>query len=47
VPKFGGVIRSGTLKSVKESTLAIDTVNIRIGHNIPIPLNNIDIVIEV
>jgi hypothetical protein len=47
VPKFGGVIKSGTLKSLAESDTAIDTVNIRIGHNIPIPLNNIDIVIEV
>lgn len=47
VPRFGGVIRSGTLKGLVESDTAIDTVNIRISHNIPIPLNNIDIVIEV
>jgi len=47
VPKFGGVIRSGELKSVTESTTAIDTVEIVISHNIPIPLNNIDITIQV
>lgn len=47
IPRFGGVIRSGSLVSCEESTEAIDTVNVRISHNIPIPLNNIDIVIEV
>ena len=47
VPKFGGVVRSGTLKSLKENTEQIDTVDIRFGFGIPVPLNNIDIVIEV
>jgi hypothetical protein len=46
-PKIGGVIRSGELKSIEESTTQIDTVNMRFGFNIPIPLNNLDITIEV
>ena len=47
VPKFGGVIRAGTLKGVTESATQIDTVDIRFGFSIPVPLNNINIVIEV
>lgn len=47
VPKFGGVIRSGQLVSLVESETAIDTVEIRFSHGIPIPLNHIDIVVEV
>jgi len=47
VPKFGGVIRSGTLVSLAESTDQIDTVNAQFSFAIPVPLNNIDIVIEV
>lgn len=47
VPKFGGVVRSGVLKSLAESTTQIDTVKIGFSFNIPVPLNNIDITIEV
>lgn len=47
VPKFGGVIRNGSLKSLVESTTQIDTVEMRFGFSIPIPLNHIDITIEV
>lgn len=47
VPRFGGVIRTGSLKYVKENAEQIDTVDIRFSFGIPIPLNNIDIVIEV
>lgn len=47
VPRFGGVIRGGNVVSLVESTTAIDTVEIVISHNIPIPLNNIDITIQV
>lgn len=47
VPKFGGVIRSGALKSLIESPTQIDTVEMRFGFSIPIPLNHIDITIEV
>jgi len=47
LPRIGGVIRSGKLKSVVESEEQIDTMKMRFGFNIPIPLNNIDITIEV
>ena len=47
VPKFGGVIKTGTLISLVESTTQIDTVEMRFGFSIPIPLNHIDITIEV
>lgn len=47
LPKIGGVIRSGELKSIAESETQIDTVNMRFGFSIPIPLNNLDITIEV
>jgi hypothetical protein len=47
VPKFGGVIKTGSLLSLVESTTQIDTVEMRFGFSIPIPLNHIDITIEV
>lgn len=47
IPRFGGVIRSGNLTSIKESETQIDTVAIRFSFGIPVPLNNIDITIEV
>jgi hypothetical protein len=47
LPKIGGVIRSGQLKSLTEDETQIDTVKMRFGFNIPIPLNNLDITIEV
>lgn len=47
VPKFGGVIRSGSLKSLVESTTQLDTVELKFGFSIPIPLNHIDITISV
>lgn len=47
VPRFGGVIRSGVLKSLAEDAEQIDTVNIVFSFGIPVPLNNIDIVIQV
>jgi hypothetical protein len=47
VPKFGGVIRTGSLISLVESETQIDTVEMRFGFSIPIPLNHIDITIEV
>lgn len=47
VPKFGGVIKNGSLISLVESTTQIDTVEMRFGFSIPIPLNHIDITIEV
>lgn len=47
VPKFGGVVRTGSLISLVESETQIDTVEMRFGFSIPIPLNHIDITIEV
>jgi len=47
LPRIGGVIRSGNLVSIEESDTQIDTVKMRFKHNIPIPLNNLDITIEV
>jgi len=46
-PKIGGVIRSGSLILIEEDPTQLDTVNMRFGFQIPLPLNNIDIVIEV
>ena len=46
-PKIGGVIRSGELLLIEEDLTQLDTVNMRFGIQIPLPLNNIDIVIEV
>lgn len=45
--KIGGVIRSGSLKSIKESETQIDTLLVTYNCNMPIPLNNIDITLEV
>ena len=47
VPRIGGVARSGTLVSLEEDETQIDTVLMRFSWNIPIPLNHIDITIEV
>lgn len=47
LPKIGGVIRSGTLQTLEESETQIDTVTMRFKMDIPIPLNNLDITIEV
>lgn len=43
---IGGVIRSGRLVSLEEGT-NIDSVLIRFSFDIPIPLNNIDITVQV
>lgn len=45
-PAIGGVIRSGRLTSIEEG-VNIDTVAMRFALDIPIPLNNIDITIQV
>lgn len=47
LPRIGGVIRSGNLALLEESEDQIDTVIMRFKFNIPIPLNNLDITIEV
>jgi len=47
VPRFGGVIRGGSLDKVAEDTTQIDTVLITFSLNLPIPLNNIDITVQV
>jgi len=47
VAKFGGVIRSGSMKSLVESTTQLDTVEMAFSFSIPIPLNHIDITIAV
>lgn len=47
VPRFGGVVRSGKLVSLTESETQIDTVEMLFNFGIPIPLNNIDITIQV
>lgn len=47
LPRIGGNIRSGSLKEIFEDPNQIDTVRMRFGFSIPIPLNNLDIVIEV
>jgi hypothetical protein len=47
VPKLGGVIKGGSLVLLEESSTQIDTINERYSFSIPIPLNNIDITIEV
>lgn len=45
-PAIGGVIRSGRLTQLREG-VNIDTVEARFALDIPIPLNNIDITIQV
>lgn len=47
LPRIGGVIRSGNLALLEEHPDQIDTVRMRFKFNIPIPLNNLDITIEV
>jgi hypothetical protein len=47
LPFIGGNIRDGSLVSLTENVDQIDTVDIRFALQIPIPLNYIDIVIEV
>lgn len=47
VPRFGGVIRAGKLVSLTESAVEIDTVDLLFNFQIPIPLNHIDIVVQV
>lgn len=47
LPRIGGVIRSGVLTQLVESPTQIDTVKMRFKLDIPIPLNNLDITIEV
>jgi len=43
---IGGIIKSGSLTTIEEGA-SIDTVRMRFRLDIPIPLNNIDITIEV
>lgn len=47
LPNIGGNIRSGRLVAIEEDPNQIDTVNLRFAFQVPIPLNYIDIVIEV
>lgn len=47
LPFIGGNIRSGSLVSIVEDPDQIDTVKIRFSLQVPIPLNYIDITIEV
>lgn len=47
IPKFGGIIRSGKLVSLTESETQIDTVEMLFNFGLPIPLNNLDITIQV
>lgn len=46
-PRIGGVIRSGTLTRAIESETQPDTVLVTFRCNFPIPLNNIDIDLEI
>jgi hypothetical protein len=45
--RIGGNIRNGSLLSIAEDETQIDTVRMRFGFTIPIPLNNLDITLEV
>ena len=45
--KVGGVIKNGTLKELKESETKIDTIVGRFGMDFPIPLNNLELTVEV
>ena len=47
LPRIGGVVRSGQLTKLEESADQIDTVIMRFKYNIPIPLNNLEITVEV
>lgn len=46
LPRIGGVIKKGSLVKLEEGT-NIDTINVRFKLDIPIPLNNIDVVVQV
>lgn len=46
LPAIGGVIRSGNLQKIEEGA-TIDTLNVRFGFDFPIPLNNININMQV
>ena len=45
--RIGGVIRSGKLQSLAEDPTQIDTVLIKFNLNMPVPLNNLGITIQV
>jgi hypothetical protein len=47
LPKIGSVIISGTLTSIAQDSTQIDTVDMVFTLNIPIPLNDLDITINV
>jgi hypothetical protein len=47
LPRIGGVIRSGQLTVLEQHPTQIDTVRMRFKLDIPVPLNNLDITIEV
>lgn len=47
LPRIGGVVRDGQLTLLEESETQIDTIKMRFKFSIPIPLNNLDITIEV
>jgi len=47
LPRIGGVVRGGSLVLIEESETQIDTINMRFAFDIPIPLNNLDITIQV
>jgi len=47
LPQIGGVIKSGSLKSLAEDPDRIDTVKPKFAFDIPIPLNNLDVEIDV
>ena len=46
LPRIGGVIKSGNLQKLEEG-VNIDTIAMRFKLDIPVPLNNIDITIQV
>lgn len=46
-PRIGGVIKSGTLASIAEDPVNIDTILETYNLSIPIPLNNLDITLVV
>lgn len=47
LPKIGGVIKSGVLKSLAQDTVNIDSVIEQFSLDIPIPLNNLDVTLYV
>jgi hypothetical protein len=46
LPKIGGIIKGGNLTQLEEGT-NIDSILMRFKLDIPIPLNNIDITVQV